>query len=216
MRNGRGAPARRHAPAGGAARPAPRARESGGCRAVRRRPAAPDARQIVGQLRRDVRAGAGPRARVAFGDQLLEGQQRRRAGDAEVRGQRPRRRQARAGRDQAGEDRPPDAGVDLLLQRVARARIDVDRRSAVARVPMCRSPSNRCSAARALKIRVRCTHRFSAADAYRICLDRDRRPVAAANWPDASASNRSYRTARSPTDSLHVTQDLANSSGRTP
>src|SRR5262249_165204 len=82
--------------------------------------------EIVRQLLGHRRPRAAPRGEVPLGLELLDGEQRRGAGDPEVAGEGPRRGQARPRAYDPVEGRPPDAPVDLLLETLAEARVDPD------------------------------------------------------------------------------------------
>src|SRR5918996_410365 len=92
----------------------------------RRRTGAAALHEIIRELDRHRRAGPPAGGQVSLGLQLLHREQRGRSRDAEVDRQRPRRRHARPRRDDPVEDRPPDAGVDLLLQPRAATGVEAD------------------------------------------------------------------------------------------
>ncbi len=82
--------------------------------------------EIVRQLARHEGAGAALRGQVTLGHQLVDREQGGGAGDAEVQGQRPRRRQPRPRLDGGLQDGPADAGIDLPLQPHAGRGLDGD------------------------------------------------------------------------------------------
>src|SRR5262249_55307761 len=81
-------------------------------------------REIVGQLFGDEGARALAAGQVALGRELLVGEERGRAREAEIVGERARGRNPLTRRDDAVEDGLPDAGVDLLLQAEPRSMVD--------------------------------------------------------------------------------------------
>jgi len=84
--------------------------------------------QIVWQRVGHERARSMSGRQVALGDQLFVGQERRRSRDPEVVGQRARRQQFVTARQRALENRLPNRAIDLRLQAIRQARIDVNER----------------------------------------------------------------------------------------
>src|SRR5215213_4410877 len=75
----------------------------------------------------DERTRTSPRLEVAFAMQLFEGQLNRQSSDAEILGERARRRKARrVGAKGAGNQFIPNLAVELLMERLARAAIQPD------------------------------------------------------------------------------------------
>jgi hypothetical protein len=91
-----------------------------------RRPRGPPAQEIVGQLVGHEDAGAPAAGEIPLGLELLHGEQRGGPGHPEIVGEGAGGGQAPPRPDDAVQDRPLDARVDLPLQPAALARIETD------------------------------------------------------------------------------------------
>ena len=88
------------------------------------RPGADDVRGLVWTAHDDPRGGAPRRGEVALRDQLFVGEHRHTAGDAQIRGERARRRQHGTAGQPSRLDAGPQFGFDLPAQRRAAAAAD--------------------------------------------------------------------------------------------